>query len=204
MGQITRGLRGVLSHPVIYSAFQYIMGGRSARDSFVHDHIRPETGMKVLDVGCGPAGILEYLPSVEYWGFDVSGAYIESARTQYGTRGQFFCQLLKHDDLAKLPSFDLVLALGLIHHLDDEAALNLFRLAHDALRPGGRFVTIDPCLAHGQNPLARLIIRSDRGQNVRTRDGYAALAESVFSEAVIEVRHRAWIPYTHCMMECKR
>lgn len=204
MGQVTSGVRAALSHPLVYSAFQSMMGGRAIRRALVSDHMHPEIGMKVLDIGCGPAGILEYLPDVDYWGFDVSSAYIESARAKFGTRGRFVCRQFSLSDLEGFQRFDLVLALGLIHHLGDEDALALFRLAHEALRPGGRFVSIDPCLEPGQNPVARFLIRRDRGQNVRSRNGYELLAKDVFSDLIINVRHTAWIPYTHCIMECKR
>lgn len=203
MGQITSGVRSILSHPMVYSMFQAMMGGQATRQALITEHIRPVRGMKILDIGCGPAGILEHLPEVEYWGFDVSSAYIDAAQARFDSRGHFFCQELKPKDLAGLPKFDLVLALGLIHHLDDGSAIELLRLAYDALEPGGRFISIDPCLEAGQNPVARFIIKRDRGQNVRTRDGYFALASTVFSNAKIQVRHTTWVPYTHCIMECQ-
>jgi len=160
--------------------------------------------MNVLDIGCGPADILEYLPAVNYWGFDISVAYIQHATSRFGAKGKFSCKMLTEEDLKELPAFDLVLALGLLHHLDDDAALALLNIAHNALKPGGRLVTIDPCLEAGQNPIARYLILKDRGQNVRTREGYAALVSTVFPEYRLEVRHSAWIPYTHCIMECTR
>jgi len=204
MGQITSGLRAIFSSPTIYSAFQTIMGAHRGRMTFVADFVRPQPNMNVLDMGCGPAEILDYLPRVSYWGFDISAPYIAQATSRYGSKGHFFCTELNAEDLVDPPSFDIVLAIGLLHHLDDEAATVLLNLAHDALKPGGRLITIDPCLASGQNPIAEYLVLHDRGRNVRTRDGYESLVSSIFLEHRIEVRHRAWIPYTHCFMECTR
>ncbi len=158
----------------------------------------------MLDIGCGPADILGYLPAVNYWGLNISESYIQQAISRYGAKGLFACKILNQEDLHDLPAFDLVLAIGLIHHLDDEAAVVLLNIAHSALKLGGRLVTIDPCLEAGQNPIARYLILKDRGQNVRTRDGYAALISTVFPEYRLEVRQTSWIPYTHCYMECAR
>lgn len=202
MGQITDGLRAVLSHPVVYTTFQLLMGPRSVRRNFVADFIKPTVGMKMLDIGCGPADILDYLQAVQYWGFDISAPYIEHARERFGARGTFECKQLEFEDLASLPKFDVTLALGLLHHLDDAEALSMMRLARAALKPGGRLITIDPVLEAGQNPIARFLVRRDRGQNVREKRGYEALARQVFQSARVEVRHQTWIPYTHCMMEC--
>lgn len=204
MGQVTSGFLAILSNPTIYNAFQAIMGAHHGRITFVEDFVRPQPKMNILDVGCGPAKILDYLPSVNYWGFDISSPYISQATSQYGGKGHFFCKELHAEDLVDLPTFDIVLAIGLLHHLDDEAAIALLNLAHDALKPGGRLVTIDPCLAAGQNLIAEYLVLHDRGRNVRTRDGYESLVSNVFSKRRIEVRHRAWIPYTHCFMECTR
>lgn len=202
MAQITTGVRSLLSHPIVYRTFQRLMGPPTARRHLVASFIRPADGMKVLDIGCGPADILDDLPAVEYHGFDISPAYIASAGERYGARGRFTCKILDRDDLHGLPKFDVALALGLLHHLDDGEALEVMRLAAAALQPGGRLVTIDPVLEPGQHPLARFLVRRDRGQNVRERAGYEGLARQVFGPVRAEVRHQAWVPYTHCMMEC--
>ena len=107
-------------------------------------------------------------------------------------------------DLESLPLFDIVLALGLLHHLNDAVAVDVMELAAKALKPGGRLVTIDPCFDPLQNPIARLLIRGDRGQNVRDRAGYEALASVFFKSPLVKVRHTSWIPYTHCIMECQK
>lgn len=204
MAQITYGVRGILSHASIYSFFQHIMGAHQFRMRFVDEFIRPHTGMNVLDIGCGPAEILAYLPNVDYRGFDISDAYIERASRRFGQRGMFHCRELTSSDVEKMPLFDIVLALGVLHHLDDERAVGAMRLASQALKPGGRLLTIDPCLEVGQNPIARFLVRNDRGQNVRTQTRYATLASAVFESPRVEVRHKRWIPYTHCLMECTR
>lgn len=204
MAQITNGIRSILSFPVVYSAFQHLMGARSFRIKFVEEFVRPFPGCRVLDIGCGPADILAYLPEVNYWGFDVSDAYIARAESQFGRRGKFHCQELTRDDVEKLPKFDIVLALGLLHHLDDESAAGVLQLAFQALKPGGRLLTFDPCLDSGQNFISRFLVEIDRGQNVRTAEEYRSIASAVFDAPHVEVRHRSWIPYTHCFMECIR
>ncbi|QET02048.1 MULTISPECIES: class I SAM-dependent methyltransferase [Cupriavidus] len=203
MAQITSGVRRVLSHPAVYDAFQLFMGGNSTRNDFARDSIRVRPGDNVLDIGCGTAEIRAFLPEVNYWGFDISEAYIEAARKRYGAQGNFVCKLLDYSDLETLPKFDVVLGCGLLHHLDSDAANHLFQLAKTALKPGGRLVTIDPCYAKGQNPISRLLVSYDRGQNVLTDEGYVKLASSVFSDVTGRVRHQAWIPYTHWIMECR-
>jgi len=205
MSEITSGIRSIFSHPFIYSGFQRLLGAHSFREKFVEEFVRPGDEAVVLDIGCGPADILDCLPNtIQYEGFDISDSYIEKARMRYQDRGSFHCKILTQEDLKQLPKFDIVLALGVLHHMDDGVAQEVLNIACHALKPGGRFVTFDPCLEKGQNPIARLLVKMDRGQNVRTQAGYEALAKSVFESSRVEVRHQAWIPYTHCFMECIR
>lgn len=203
MSQVTNGLYAVLSSPYVYTSFQYLMGARSGWRRFVDKYVRPFPGAVVLDIGCGPADILDYLPEVDYWGFDISQSYIDRATAKFGKRGHFVCKLLTEKDLDELPGFDMVIASGVLHHMDDVVAQQFLTLARRALKPGGRLVTVDPCLVEGQHPIARFLIERDRGKNVRTEVGYATLARSEFLDVRIEVRHKTWIPYTHCYMECR-
>lgn len=204
MAQITNGVRALLSNPRVYSLFQLLMGARKFRVNFVSQYVRPFPGMLILDIGCGPSDILEHLSDINYWGFDISKPYIERARDAFGTRGNFHCKKLHVDDLDLLPRFDVVLAIGLLHHLDDHVALGVLKLADQALKPGGRLVTVDPCLDPSQSLIARFLVRRDRGQNVRDKAGYEALALRVFRAPKVLVSHQAWIPYTHCIIECQK
>lgn len=204
MAQITSGVRAVLSHPMIYSVFQQFMGATRDRKLYVKDFLCAEEGMRVLDIGCGPADILAHLPNVEYYGFDISEPYIRRARERFADkRASFTCKLLTLNDLAGLPHFDRIIAIGLLHHLGDELATELMRMVSSRLAPGGRMVTLDPCLSDDQNMVSRWLVKSDRGQNVRTREGYEAIARGAFGRVHATVSHKSWIPYTHCHVVCE-
>jgi cyclopropane fatty-acyl-phospholipid synthase-like methyltransferase len=204
MSQITSGVRAILSSPHVYELFQSLMGAKKGRETFARDYIKAEPDMKVLDIGCGTAAILEHLPAVNYWGFDGSQAYIDMAKKKYGARGKFFCRQVEEQALENLPKFDRILAVGILHHLDDASAHALIKLAFDTLTPGGSLITIDACYASRQNPIARFLISLDRGQNVRDQAGYENLVKHSFVSADIFVQHKKWPPYTHCITKSTR
>lgn len=203
MAQVTSGVRAVLSRPVVYEALQRMMGAKRGREWIAHDLIRPFPTMRILDLGCGPAEILDSLPEdVAYTGYDMSPEYIAAAEAKFGARATFRCRLLEHAEASTLEPFDLVMGIGVLHHLDDDTARQFMTLAKAALKPGGRVLTLDACYAPKQNPIARFIISKDRGQHVRDAAGYRALAEGIFTSIAGAVRHWAWPPYTHWSMEC--
>lgn len=204
MPQITTGIRSILSHPMVYDFVQNLMGASKFREFFTANFLHPSVGDRVLDLGCGTAEILLHLPDVEYIGYDISVEYIESARSRFGDRGVFNLGILTANEAKKNISFDIVLALGVLHHLDDKIASELIDTAYAALRPGGRFVTVDPVFAAGQSLIANFLISKDRGQNVRTQEEYENLARSRFTKVRTTVRHQCWIPYSHCFIEATR
>ena len=196
-------MRRLLSDPRVYSLFRHFVGRDTARIVYAREHLRLQPGQRVLDLGCGPGDILAFLPAVRYTGYDISEDYIARARQRFGERGEFHCRAVD-ENLPIVPgSVDVVIAHGLLHLLDDAQAGALFRVAKRALAPGGRMVTFDGCIADGQSAVARLILRMDRGQHVRTREDYEQLAGAAFDEVKGFVRHDLLrIPYTHLIMEC--
>jgi SAM-dependent methyltransferase len=86
-------------------------------------------------------------------------------------------------------SFDLVLATGILHHLDDSRALSLFELARKALKPTGRLITFDGCFVAGQPKLAKFVVSRDRGAFVRQPEQYSRLASASFGKVETFVRH---------------
>ncbi|MGQ9621300.1 MAG: class I SAM-dependent methyltransferase [bacterium] len=204
MSQISKGIRSILSNPKIYNIFQSMWGASKIRENFVKEYIRPRHGDRVIDFGCGTAEILNFLPSVQYYGFDISSDYIRYAQTKFGGRAHFQPRMITEHDAPSLPKFDIALALGVLHHLDDEALLALLRAAFAVLKIGGRLLTLDGCYVTNQNVLARFLLKLDRGQNVRYPTEYSIKAQAIFPKVLTVVRHQVWIPYTYCIMECTK
>lgn len=201
-GAIER-LTAILSLPAGYRLFRRLVGGR-IDERYVAEYVRPRLGDKVLDLGCGPADILRFLPDVDYVGLDISRDYIEAAKKRFGSAGRFLCADVGVATIEQEGNqFDLVLATGVLHHLDDQRAARLFELARVALRPGGKLITYDGCYVPEQSRLARWVLSKDRGKFVRTRDEYIQLASAHFSNVQPHVRHDLLrIPYTHLIMFC--
>jgi SAM-dependent methyltransferase len=205
MTELTSGWRSFLSHPLLFEVAQHLVGARRWLRRFVRDTLKPRKGERLLDIGCGPAAILQYLPEVEYCGFDHSQAYVAAASAKYGERATFYCEDVSAVGRLKLEPFDVAIAIGLLHHIDDAAALKLFKDARAALATGGRLITADPCFYEGMPPVTRLIVSSDRGRNVRTFDDYLTLAQKVFPNAIAE-QETGLLPFPHsiCKVVCRK
>src|SRR5215469_6383517 len=146
----TSGWRAVLSSPWVFELVQHAVGARSWLQRFVRDTIRPLPGERMLDIGCGPAAIVRYLPPLVYVGVDRSEAYIRAAQERFGEYGRFFCDDISALRQHEFERFDIATAIGVLHHIDDNEAIELFRNVDALLTSGGRFFTADPCYFAGQ------------------------------------------------------
>jgi SAM-dependent methyltransferase len=197
-------LRSALSIPAAYQLWSKLVGGHASAKVLVNEYIQPRVGARILDIGCGPGGIVSYLPPSDYLGFDLNPRYIEMAKRR-SPNAHFVCERVSQFSLAKEQKFDLVLALGIVHHLDDSEARQLFQIAHDALAPGGRLVTMDGVYSDGQSPAARWLLARDRGEYVRSEREYLGIASQAFSNIRPSIRHDLLrIPYSHLILECVR
>lgn len=198
-------IRAILGVPRIYSWFADFLGG-DARSTYAREYIRATEHSRILDIGCGPGDILAQLPAgADYTGFDPSADYIASAQARFGNRGKFFCANAGPELAGRLQAFDIVLANGVLHHLDDAQAVGLFELARATLKSGGRLVTLDGCYVKGQSWIERFLLSKDRGTFVRTEQEYRSLAGGVFPAVVSHIRRDLMrIPYTHVIMECRK
>ncbi|HET6329965.1 MAG TPA: class I SAM-dependent methyltransferase [Holophagaceae bacterium] len=198
-------MRRFLSRPWLYKAFKKVVVSEKQMERFVAQAIQPEANSRILDIGCGPADIVAFLPSsCAYIGFDANPDYIEDAKRAHPQRKDAFsCQMVKEATLVDPGTWDIVMANGVIHHLDDGEALQLFAIARKALRPGGRLVTLDGVYTPDQSWAARWLISRDRGRFVRTQAEYEDLARQVFDRVEPHVEQDYLrIPYTHLVLTC--
>lgn len=195
--------RRLLGRSAVFQACQKCLSRHDSGDRLAREFLKIAPGQRVLDVGCGTASILAHLPpSIDYHGYDLSADYIAEAGRRYGERGSFNRAAVSLDAVAGLGKFDVVISIGVLHHLDDEEAAVVFASAAEILRPGGRVVTCDGAYVRPQNPIARLLLALDRGKYVRTPDAYLSLARPYFPDAQARiVCDLLAVPYTHCIIE---
>lgn len=208
MAQTTTGVLSIFSQPSAYDLFQRALGARKLRRLYTERYLQPFPLAKVLDIGCGTSEILDYLPdTVVYVGYDFSAKYIDAARNRYGKRGEWHVAPVSDLDVKDHGTFDIVMANGIFHHLDDDDGMRLSSIAASALKPDGRFCTHDGCYVDGQNPIARYLLSKDRGSNIRDQQGYLSLVLPHFERVDLVIRHDMLrIPYTHAIMvgQCPR
>jgi len=170
---------------------------------FGDEILRPQPNDRIIDIGCGTADILNRLPDLDYVGFDHSQRYIDDARLRHAGRGHFQ-RVDAGQFVPSSPDRTVAMAIGVLHHLDDNTAAEVFGLASASLAPGGRFVSIDPTIVEGQHPIARFLASQDRGQNVRTPEQMSDLLQPHFDRVSVSVRHDLLrVPYSHVVTEAR-
>jgi len=204
--QSESGLLRWLNVPSVYNAFSAVVGANALRRRLIQNHVRAKPGSKVIDIGCGSGPALQWLPEVQYLGFDTNSDYIVFAQKTHGARGTFVVgdvRSLRSD--SRFREADIVMALGLLHHLDDREAGDCIQFAHDALKPKGRFVCHEACWIPNQGSVSKYIMGSDRGRNIRTEQQYRDLAGKVFSKIEAHVDTKPMrIPYVTIVLECEK
>lgn len=152
------------------------------------EYLRP--GMEVLEIGCGTGSTaIAHAPYVSHIrATDLSDKMIAIAQDKAAAasvQNVTFEALAVEDLDAASESFDAVLALSLLHLVDDRAAV-VDRI-HDMLRPGGIFVSNTVCLGDsmkwfrfvgpvgrwlGVFPLVRIFTRSELEESL-ARAGFS-------------------------------
>lgn len=192
-------IKNILHFPGIYRCFTTLIS-KNCANRLVTEIIQPAAESSILDIGCGPADIAAFLPTnVHYTGFDISQEYIAAAKARFGNRGNFICAPVS--SFSVVNSFDIVIAIGVLHHLDDDEAKRLCSLAKLALKPGGKFITMDGCYEDNQHPIAHWLLKNDRGGYVRRKDEYLKIAELNFPDIKANIYHDLLrLPYSHCIL----
>ncbi len=151
--------------------------------AITQEYLRPD--MELLELGCGTGSTaLVHAPFVQrIHATDISENMLEIAREKaaaQGVRNVDFERASVEDFNAADGTYDMVLALSLLHLLEDEQAA--IAKVHRLLKPDGLFVTSTVCLggrmwwlrliaplgrALGQMPLVRFFTEEDLVEKLR-------------------------------------
>ena len=170
----------ILGKSKIYDLPMSLVGARSAKE-YIAQEINAAPGNRVLDIGCGTASILTYLPSVNYIGIDSNPDYISQAKVRFGELGDFRCISVDDLHIETTEKFDRILLLGVLHHLTNLQIQSLLAKISDLLSSKGRLITHDGVFVHRQNLIARLLLKLDRGRYVRYEPEYISLLSSALT-----------------------
>jgi len=163
-------------------------------------------GLKILDLGCGPGTSTRFFREKDYLGIDIDKAYINSARCKHPGH-QFECidftTLSKDSALVPKAGFDVILAYGLMHHLDDASCSAFFRTSHNVLRANGHIVCFDGCIYRNQSKIKKKIILSDRGKHIRQPSDLINIAETAGFTCNSKIEEESLlIPYSLLALSC--
>lgn len=202
------GFRRLLLQAPVYRAAQWGIGAHKAYRRLAGERIRSNAASVVVDIGCGTADIARYIDFASYTGFDPNEPYVLKARRQLSdsTKGRATVVHAGVGDPSlsdHLPKrADIAIAVGVLHHLDDQLADGALALAAQLVGSTGRFVSFDPGIVEGQSRIARALVTRDRGQHVRDVETTEELLKRRFRKVSISVDyHFLRVPYTHIVAE---
>lgn len=164
----------ILGHPFVYHRVRPLVVGIDYTPQY--EALDAHSDDRILDIGCGGGDALRYLGDFEtYHGFDTDEAAISFAnqRSEAGRPNVHFETALVTPATFHNVRPTLVMMNGLLHHLDDEAAVQLLRMCA-ATSTVKRIVTNDTVYLPGE-PLNNVFAWLDRGRFVRRIQGYRDL-----------------------------
>ncbi|MFZ1063772.1 MAG: class I SAM-dependent methyltransferase [Acidimicrobiales bacterium] len=191
-------IRSILNNSSVFDRWQSLVGAEGAKRWFTDTYVTPRNPIRVLEVGCGTGALCRYLsPSVDYLGVDIDDGYVHAASRAFPNRRFERADI---GDLASFESigrdFDMVVAFGVLHHLDDSQARRCLRGCAEALTSKGLFFSVDPCHHQNEKPVEFLMKRFDRGRFIRSADSFRDLVAESFTSAEVEVEsHQMLMSY---------
>ncbi len=195
--KILNFLKKILDNPIIFNLFETLMGVNKTRRVLVKDYIKPSYNCRILDIGCGTGDFRKFLPeNIDYIGIDNNPEYIEYAKSKKYKNSNFICTESNQIDFLKNKKFDIILSIGVIHHLNNNLFKELVDKSYSLLSDNGYLLTYDPVYIKNQNFISKFLIDNDRGNFVRNENDYISKIKNLFPKILsFQVNNLQNLPY---------
>lgn len=160
-----------LRNDQLYNCYQFCVGGTKYREQLVQGAFAKFSPQTVLDLGCGPGPTLKNLPThSKFYGVDLSSRYLKSAQRKNSKATLIQGDVSAKDwhDRIEEKTVDVVLAMGLFHHLDDNQLDKLARNLKNLMNSESRLISVDPTITPNTGIVAKWFADNDRGKFVRS------------------------------------
>ena len=188
-------IKKILNIPIIYHLSQKVFLADNFRKKILQKLITKKN-CDVLDIGCGPGNMINYLSYKKYYGFDTDKNYIKYAKNKY-VDCIFFCEKFTKSSLKKITKVDVIILFGILHHVSDRETLNLINKLKLSLKKNSKIIILDPVYIKKQNKFAKFLIDHDRGGYVRTAKEYINLFKKNKISYTHKIYHQKIVPYTY-------
>lgn len=165
-------IAALLSNPLVYRL--HAAGVDRPKLAAIRKFRSDYSGLKVLDLGCGPGNTARVFLGANYTGVDINEKYITVARKKYP--GLNFID----GDVNQVEwgsGFDIILINSLLHHLDDNEVSKILLKTTAALNQTGKVIIQEPLIPEKNEWCYQLMMRLDRGNYFRTLIGWKRLVE---------------------------
>jgi cyclopropane fatty-acyl-phospholipid synthase-like methyltransferase len=189
--------RALLRIPFVYRALSRCFNVDAAhRDLVARAGYR--SGMRTLDVGCGPGDLAKYFDPADYVGIDMSEAYVAAARARFAAT----FHVLPAERVGQLSErFDLAVMFGVFHHLSDQQVRATLAGLARLLKAQGRFVLVEAVWPSRFWDFPGYVIRMlDRGKYVRSQAQWCRLLGENWRLEAPYVRRNFTIEYFGCSL----
>jgi len=128
---------------------------------------------RVLDLGCGTGEFSVFFKDYSYTGIDIESNYIDFAKNNYTGKFEIMdaSKMSFPDDF-----FDLIIVLGVFHHISDEICLKIFKEMKRVVKRNGRILIMEDLDPESRiDMLGNLLRKLDKGDFIRKEKEYVNL-----------------------------
>lgn len=168
---ITRILNFSADQPALFSWLRKIIEINFCKQKQVIKEVFDlSSSKKILDIGCGTGEFAGLFNQLDYYGIDIASNYIKYAtRKKQGNFKVMDATNLKFPD----NSFDYILIMAILHHLNDSYVNKILLEAKRVLKPRGKVLIMENAkIDNLENWIIKLIQKFDKGDFIRSLEQY--------------------------------